>query len=81
MARLNTSRKKLNIYARRGKYAMQTTQEDSSLLKTTQDFDDSLPNQQADLTPSSPIHSKNAKNTTKLKSVLEERSAKYRQMK
>lgn len=71
MARVNTSRKKLKMYAWRGKYAMQTTQEDSSLLKTSQDFDESLPNQQADLAPSSPIPSKNPKNSNKLKSVLE----------
>jgi len=58
MTRVKTSRKKLNMYARRGKYAMQATQEDSSLLKTTQDFDESLPVQQADLAPSSPIPSK-----------------------
>jgi hypothetical protein len=81
MTRVNTSRQKFKISALRNKYALQTTQEDSSLLKTTQDFEESLVNLNSDKAPVACNPLQTLPQASKLKEVLESKTANYRLMK
>jgi hypothetical protein len=75
LTRVNTSRQRFKLSAVRSKYAMQTTQEDSSLLKNSQDFEDST------IPAPIPSPSHQTRPSVRLKELVEGKTANYRLMK
>ena len=79
MVRSFTSRGNFKISGKRGKYAQQPTQEDSSITKQSQDFEESR--SQANLYANEGSARKSSENNSRLKEILENKCANYREMK
>ena len=79
MVRSFTSRGKFKISGKRGKYAQQPTQEDSSITKQSQDLEESR--SQANLYVNEGSTRKSSENNSRLKEILENKCANYREMK
>jgi hypothetical protein len=78
LTRANTSRRKFKISAIKNRYMMQTTQEDSSLAKTSLEFEECMSNSQANIPPATSKQQPIQPQQAKLREVIEGKSANYR---